>query len=339
MSEIFVPARIIYGKGSVNRVTFGSRNHSLLISDGGFIATRGFLSMIEDRLKRSSSRVSLISTADVHELYSRASELYFSDEYDCVTAIGSGEIIDCGMLLSKESGAYFTAIPFCSACAVTDFESEKYYEYRKSPDCIVLDPQLMHCAGSGTVACDGLSCLAFAFDALCENSDPIIHSMAFDGAAGILRNIIPAFRGNMEAMERLMYSMYLSAAAHRNTKSAERSLLTKTGSFFSRFGYPKTGIYAVCIPSVIEYSSEMLKDTLCQLARVLNIGHADDGKDASAAKMLDEIRKIQAVLSVPRSISGFGLDSEKYNAEKYGTDVPVDLLDLCYHGSFRFMKL
>lgn len=339
MPEIYMPSKIIYGKNSLNRLRFENHGHTLILSDGGFVQTRGFLSVVEEKCKRSCLRVSVLVNEDADELYSHASEIYFSDEFDSVTAIGGESVMDCAMLIAKESNSYFTAIPVCSPCAVTDFEGEKYYGYRRSPDCIVLDPQLMHCASSGTVAYGGMACLAFAFDSLCENSDPIIFSMAFNGAAGILRNIVGAFRGNMDAMERLMYSMYLSAAAHRNTKSAERSLMTKTGEFFAPFGYPKTSVYAVCIPSVIEYNSDMLGDVLSRLAAELNVSRSEDSRETSAVKMLDEIRKIQAVLSVPRSISGFGLDSEKYNAKKFGTDIPVDLLDLCYHGSFRFMKL
>lgn len=339
MSEIFMPSHIVYGKNSLDRLSFNRSEHTLLISDGGFISTRGFLSAVEDKLKRSSSKVSVIENSDVQELYSHASEIYFSDEYDSVIAIGGAQVIDCAMLISKESNAHFTAIPFCSACAVTDFDSEKYYEYRKSPDCIVLDPQLMHCASSGTVAYNGLACLAFGFDALCESSDPIIHSMAFDGAAGILRNIVSAFRGNMNAMERLMYAMYLCVAAHRNIRGAERSLISKTCNFFSQFGYPKTAVLAVCIPSILDFSSDMLKDTLSRLAFTLNVCYSDDSKETAAAKILDEVRKIQAILSVPRSISGFGMSSEDYNREKFSCGVPVDLLDLCFNGSFRFMKM
>ena len=125
MSEIFVPGRIIYGKNSLSGLRFGRHEHSLVLSDGGFTETRGFLSLVEDKCKRTSSKVSVLVNSNVQELYVHASEIYFSEEYDSITAVGNAETIDCAMLLSKESGAEFTAIPVCSACAATDFESER----------------------------------------------------------------------------------------------------------------------------------------------------------------------------------------------------------------------
>lgn len=339
MPQLLMPNEIIYGKNSLDKIRPSRREHTIIISDGGFLESRGFIHTAENRIKRVCARVSTIINGNVHELYRTAAENYFADEADCITAIGGASVIDCGMLLASESGAEFIAVPVSSACAMTDFENGKYFSYRHSPDCVVLDPNLMHCVSSGTVAYDGLACFAYAADALCESENQIIRSIASDAASGILRNIVPAFRGDMESLEKLMYAMYLAVAAHRNTRHADASLLTGLSEFFGGFGYPKTSVCAVCIPSVTEFASDVLGDELQRLSAVLGISHSDDSRDIAAAKMLDEIRRIQASLSVPRSISGFGLSSEDYNAGKSQSGVPSDLLDLCYYGSFKFVKL
>lgn len=339
MPQLLMPKEIIYGRNSIDKIRPARREHTIIISDGGFLESRGFIHAAENRIKRVSAKVSIIINDNADELYRMAAERYFADEADCIAAIGSASVIDCGMLLTHESGAEFIAVPVSSACAMTDFENGKYFDYLRSPDSVVLDPNLMHCVSSGTVAYDGLACFAYAADALCENENSIIRSIAFDAAAGILRNIVPAFRGDMDALERLMYAMYLAAAAHRNTKHADASLLTRVSEFFSRFGYSKSGVCAVCIPSVTEFASDVLSDELQRLSAALGISRSDDGREAAAAKMLDEIRRIQASLSVPRSISGFGLSTDDYNAEKRRSDVPADLLDLCFYGSFKFVKL
>lgn len=339
MPEILMPKRIVYGKNAADKLSLGQSEHTLILSDGGFLKSRGFLKNIERQVRRTAADVSIIINENVHDLYTEAAEVYFSREADRIIAVGGAGVIDCAMLLSNESNADFTAIPVSSACAMTDFENGRYFDYRKAPDCIVLDPSLMHCVNSAALAYDGLACLAYAMDALCENSNSIVYSIAFDGASGIIRNIIPSFRGNMEVLEKLMYSMYLCVAAHRNTSESDRSLFTRVSEFFSDFGYPKTSILAVCIPSVTEYESDLVNGILHDLSRALGISHSDDSRETAAAKMLDEIRRIQASLSIPRSISGFGLSSEKYNSCKNDADVPADLLDLCYHGSFKFMKL
>lgn len=334
-----MPKRIVYGKNSLDKIKTERHEHTVIITDGGFLESRGFIHTIESRVKKTSSQVHLLINSNPQELYHQTAELYFTDEIDSIVAIGGASVIDCGMLLSKESESEFIAVPAGSACGITDFENGRYYNYRNSPDCVILDPELMNCVGSGSIAYDGMCCLAYAMDSLSENSNSIIHTLAYDGAKGIIRNIIPAFRGNMYSLERLMYSMYLAVAAHRNTKHAESSLFTKTAEFFSDFGYSKTAVLAVCLPSIAEYEKEMLEKELFWLAVDNDIARTDDGKDFVTAKMLDELRSIQASLSIPRSISGFSLNTDDFNKEKLKSSVPTDLLDLCFNGSFKFVKM
>lgn len=339
MPELLMPKRIVYGKNSLNKIRTERHEHTVIISDGGFLESRGFIHKIDDKARKTSAKVSRIIDGNPQELYRQTAELHFADEIDSIIAVGGAGVIDCGMLLSGESGAEFIAVPAGAACGMTDFETGRYYEYRNSPDCVILDPQLMHCVSSGSVAYDGMCCLAYAMDSLSENSNPIIHSLAYDSAKGILRNIVPAFRGNMYSLERLMYSMYLGVAAHRNTAQTEKSLFTKTAEFFEQFGYSKSAVLAVCLPAIAEYEKEMLEKELFWLAVDSDVARSDDGKDFVTAKMLDELRSIQATLSIPRSISGFGLNIEDFNSKKYKSDVPADLLDLCFNGSFKFVKL
>lgn len=334
-----MPKKIIYGKNSLDKINTERREHTVIISDGGFLESRGFIHTAGSRLKKQSSKVSLIMNGNVHELYRQTAELHFADEIDSITAIGSAAVIDCGMLLSKESGAEFIAVPSGSACGMTDFETGKYYSYLHSPDCVILDPQLMHCTGSSSTAYDGLCCLAYAMDSLSENSNPIIHSLAYDAAKGILRNLSPAFRGNMYSLERLMYSMYLAVAAHRNTAQAETSLFTRTAEFFSQFGYSKHAVLAVCLPVIAEYEKDMLGKELFWLAVDSDVAHSDEEVSFVTAKMLDELRSIQASLGIPRSISGFGLSAGEYSRRRDDSEIPSDLLDLCYNGSFKFAKI
>lgn len=339
MPQILMPKKIIYGSNALDKIRPERFEHTIIISDGGFLESRGFIHSVQNRIKRIASHIDTVINPNIDELYRLAAEIHIADEIDCILAIGSAAVIDCGMILSNESGAEFIAVPVSAACGMTDFESGNYFDYRKSPDCIVLDPALMHCASSGTIAYDGLACLGYAIDALCQTDNSVIQSIAYNGAVGILRNIISAFRGNMDVLEKLMYSMYLAVAAHRNTDEASTSLLTGVCDFFSEYGYPRNSICAVCVPSIIEYESDLLKAPLAHMAEELNVSYPHDSTDTAAAKMLDEIRRIQAALSVSRSVSGFGLSLSDYNAKKSDSGVPSDLLDLCFHGSFKFVRL
>lgn len=338
MPQLLMPKKLIYGKKALEKIRPERFEHTIVISNGGFLEARGFLHCIESRLKRTASRISRVINDNAEEAYRLAFEIHLAEEIDCIIAVGSSEIIDCGMLLSKESGAEFIAVPVCSACGMTDFESGSYFEYCKSPDCLVLEPSLMHCVSSATIAYDGFACLAYAFDAMCHDSNSIIDAISYNGAVGIIKNIIPAFRGNMDIMEKLMYSMYLAVAAHRNTPDVRTSLLSEACNFFSDFGYSKNSICAVCLPSVLEYETDILKDSLARMANDLGLCYTHDSKELASAKMLDEIRSIQASLGIMRSISGFGMDFEEFNDLKLNRNVPTDLLDLCFNGSFKFVR-
>lgn len=339
MPQLLMPGRIIYGAKALDKIHPKRLEHTVIISDGGFLESRGFIHQVENRVKRLSAKIDTIINGNRDELYRLAAEIHMADEIDCIISIGGGGIIDCGMLLSEESGAEFIAIPVSAACGMTDFESGKYFDYRKSPDCVVLDPALMHCVSSGMLAYDGFACLGYAFDCLCSTNNPVIQSIAYNGASGIIRNIIPAFRGNMDILEKLMYSMYLAVAAHRNTAESKVSLATGVSEFFGNFGYSKNSVLAVCVPSLIEFNTDVLQDILVRLADDLNLSVMNESREGAAVRMLDEIRKTQAALGIPRSISGFGLGSDGFNGSKSASGLPADLLDLCYYGSFKFVKL
>lgn len=339
MPEIHLPKQIIFGKNQINEFSPDGCEHAIIICDSDIIQNRGFLEKIKIQGTKIISHVSIVVNSNVHELYKHASDTFFEKDVELIIAAGSGSAIDCGMLLSHQSKASFTAIPCCSACAMTDFEHDDYYSYRHSPDTIILDPSIISCIPSATVAYDALACLAFAVDALKEPDNIITKSFAIDGANGILKNIIPACRGNITALERLLYSMYFAVVAHRNAVDPERSELSRVSKFFAAFGYPRSSVCSVIVPEIADCNKAVLKDSLYEIALKSGIANGYDYPEFAVEKLIEQIRKIQALLRVPRSISGFGLNENEYRNKKSSTNVADDLLDLCYYGSFKFVKL
>ncbi|MBR6531877.1 MAG: iron-containing alcohol dehydrogenase [Clostridia bacterium] len=339
MPEIHLPGKIIFGKDKVNDFHPESCEHAILICDSEMLQNRGFLETIKSKSTKMISHVSVAVNYDVHKLYAEASEMFFENEADMIIAAGSSAAIDCGMLLSYESKAKFTAIPCCGSCAMTDFESGRYYTYRHSPDTIILDPSIIRCVPSGMIAYDGMACLSYAIDTLKNTDNIITRQFAVNGAVGILKNIIPAYRGNIAALEQLMYAMYFAVVAHRNGADPEASVMSRTSEFFAGFGYPRSSVCALIIPNIMEEEYTFLKNSLFEIAVKSDIAHADDYPDFAVSKLIDKVRKTQACLGIPRSISGFGLNENEYRNKKSSTNVSDDLLDLCYYGSFKFMKL
>ena len=339
MPEIYLPEKIIFERNVLDKFSPEEAERAILISDSEILKNRGTLDKLLNKSMRMISQVNLIVNTNVYELYRQAAEIFYSGEIDLIVAIGSSAVIDCGMLLSHQSRAKFTAIPCCSACSMTDFEADRYHHYRHSPNTVILDPALTECLPSGMIAYDAMSSFAYAVDTVASNDNIIVRNLAIHGAVEIYRNIIPAYRGNITAIEKLLYAMYFAVAAHRNFAEAGNSYLNRVSSFFSEFGYSKSSVCALVFPNIAEYDENLFRNGLFETAKAVGIAKDDDDPYYANTELIDRMRKLQASVGIPRAVSGFNLTENAYQSRKIHSNIPDTLLDLCYYGSFKFMKL
>lgn len=339
MPEIYLPEKIIFKKNVLNEFSPDVCNHALLICDSESMQNSGAVEMLKNKSTMIISHVSVVVNKNINVLYNEASDIFIDNEAELVIATGSGAAIDCGMLLSYQSGAKFTAIPCGCASALTDFDGTDYYTYRHSPNTLILDPSLIEKVPSGEIAYGGLASLAYAIDALGYSDNVIVRSLALHGAVGILKNIIPAYRGDIKALDGLMYSMYFAVASHRNAKSVHKSLLNRTAGFFSALGFSKDSVCAVILPEILEAEKDKLNSGLAEISLSVNLARHTDTEQTAAALLTEKIRHIAASLGIPRAVSGFGLTPLEFQKAKLLSDLPEDILELCYYGSFKFMKL
>lgn len=339
MPEIYLPEKIIFKKNVLNEFAPDACNHALLICDSESMQNSGMIEMLKNKSTKIISHVSAVVNTNIYDLYNNAADIFIGNEAELIIATGSGAAIDCGMLLSHESGAKFTAIPCGCASALTDFETAEYYTYRHSPNTLILDPSLIEKIPSGEIAYGGFAGLAYAIDALGYSENVIVRSLAMHGAVGILKNIIPAYRGDMKALEGLMYSMYFSVSSHRNAKTVDKSLLSRTASFFSNLGFSKASVCAVILPEILEAESRLFNSALAEISVTLNIAHHTDTEQLASLLLTEKIRRLAASLTIPRAISGFGLSPLDFQKAKLQSDLPEDILETCYYGSFKFMKM
>lgn len=339
MPEIYLPQKIIFERNALARFSSGRAEKVLIVCDSSVMLDRMIPEFIKSKCLKTSSDVQTVFNPNIHELYNLASEAFFSNEADLIVALGNAGAIDCGMLLSHESGAEFTAIPCCCASSMTDFENNSYYSYRHSPSTLILDPKLIEFMPSVTVAYDALAAFAYSIDTLASTDNIITRSLAIHGAIGIFKSIISACRGDIASLEKLMYSMYFAVASHRNAKETEKSYLSRVSSFFADFGYSKSSVCALIIPNIMEYEENTIRNDLFEIAKAAGIARDEDEPSFAVVRLIDETRRIQAQLGIPRSVSGFNLSEQAYNTRRIQSELPDDLLDLCYYGSFKFMKL
>ena len=335
MPEITLPQKIIFGDNSMIKYADQCNFESvLIISDGGIPENLGLINEFCDSISKHIPIVKYITESNFEKLIDDATKTISNDETDRIIAIGSATLIDCAALLSYQCGVKFSAIPYLSACAATDFSEANYAVYRKMPTEVVLDPNFASFMPSAAIAYDSFSCFAYAVDSLLygnnQNASPALTS-----AADILNNSVGAYRGNRKLIQKLQYSMYTSVLTFYNTFSASTPLKDIT-SFFSLLGVSSQVSAAICIPEIMDYYRSELPPELCKAVGLYRSGESFTD---SIDRLIARVRSVQASLGIPRNIHAICTDTEIYKAFCENSHVPGELLDLCYNGSFRFMKL
>lgn len=336
MPEIFLPQKICFGDNSIEKFVQTDFDSVLIVSDSDEPNKSKFATKIKECFSDRIPKAELIIDSDSRSLYERAINYISENVTDRIVAIGSARLIDTAMLVSYQSGVGFAAVPFFSSCAMTDFDEIKYTSYCTSPIETVLDPELAMHIDSGTIAYDSMSCFAYALDTLLCQSSNVVCSVALSSAAEILNNAVGAYRGNFKSICKLQYAMYFAVLAHRSIADSDSTPLNGITEFFNLLGISKQTAAAICIPELAEYYRDSIPP---ELARRTGLFRSGEDGIYSVDRLIDRIRRIQAALNIPRSVSSICRNDEEFRAFVENSHLPSELLDLCYYGSFKFMKL
>lgn len=336
MSEIFLPQKIIYGDNSVKKFAHGGFEHVLMLSDKSEPTYESLLESIRAELCKKIPCVECIVESNLTDLRSQAISYISHSQPERLVAVGTAELIDAAMLISYQTGVEFTAVPLFSSCAMTDFDEAEYRNYRKSPCETVLDTEFVKYVNSDTAAYDAFSCFAYAVDSLISCENTVVFSLALMSAADILNNAVGAYRGNYKAIQKLMYSMYYAVLAHRNMLSLSASVIDDVTSFFARLGVSKQTAAAICIPEIMDYHRS---DIFAEIARATGLCRSNEALSDTVDRLIERVRTVRAALNIPRSISAICPDRTAFNAFCENSHLPRELLELCYNGSFKLMKL
>ena len=336
MPEIFLPQSIAFGNDSLKSLRSKLNDSVLVISDSTDFQNTEFYNSSSQACLKMIPQDSIVVNQNIAELYDTSIKFISDKSPQNIIGIGKSETIDCAMLLSYQSGIDFTAIPYGCACGMTDFKGTEYTEYKKSPSSVILNAKLIFKLGSGAVAYDSLACFSYAIDTLISCNNNIIYDMAINGAVGILNTVVPSFRGDVVALEKLMYHMYYCVVAHRNTANADNSVLNSITKFFAQFGYPKQSIAALCIPNIMEHYICAPFAEIMRKSSFINYAESDED---CALNLIEKVRNLQASMSIPRSVRAYGANESLYNELAKKSKIQRDLLDKCFYGSFKFAKL
>ena len=336
MPEISLPQKVFFGDGAARKFARSYYENILILSDAETVKQTESLGYIQDMLGERTPNIKLLVSKDFDELYEKSIKYISENDPDRIVAVGSVWLMDAAMFISYQSGVDFAAVPYFSSCSMTDFPEADYRTYRLSPVEVVLDPDLAMQITSGTVAYDAISCFAYAAEAIISCGNDVIASLALSSAASIINHSVGAYRGNFKSIARLQYAMYCAVLAYRNSAYCGNSTLDEITSFFSKLGVKKQTAAAICVPDYLEHNR---CDALGELARRVGLFRSGEDISFSIDRLIERLRRIQASLNIPRSINAICSDRELYSAFCENTHLPSELLDTCFYGNFKFMKL
>ncbi len=336
MPEISLPQKVFFGDGAARKFAQSYYENILILSDAETVKQTESLGYIQDMLGERTPNIKLLVSKDFDELYEKSIKYISENNPDRIVAVGSAWLMDAAMFISYQSGGDFAAVPYFSSCSMTDFPEADYRTYRLSPAEVVLDPDLAMQITSGTVAYDAMSCFAYAADAVISCDNDVIASLALSSAASIINHAVGAYRGNFKSIARLQYAMYCTVLAYRNSADCGSSTLDEITSFFAKLGVKKQTAAAICVPDYLEHNR---CDSLGELSRRVGLFRSGEDISFSIDRLIERLRRIQASLNIPRSINAICSDRELYSAFCENTHLPSELLDTCFYGNFKFMKL
>ena len=245
---------------------------------------------------------------------------------DIIIAVGSAAVIDCVSELCTKYKIKYIAAP-----------SSLLYCIKTMPQTVVLDTHMIKCVNSVSIAYDSMAAFSLACEAMYDDNNQIVHLSGLQSACDILQNIVPAFRGEINSLEKIMYSMFIASISYMNAANNKDSLFEQVIDFFSAFGFSKSSVSALCIPDILECSGRIHE--LAELSIKLGNTKISDNEEYSAEKIIEKIRSTQAIIGIPRSMKAFGISESEYIKKAEKNKSIREITDLCYYGSFRFAKL
>lgn len=337
MSVFNFPQKIYSGIDSTEKIFDKDYESVLIISDGILSHRSGTLLKLKRKFDSTFTRCEIIISEKADELFDNAKRYAESHLPEAIIAIGDGKTLDCGCAVSKLCDIPFVCVVETLPSALTEFDTLDLFLYKNSPDICILDPVFITNSDSAKTAYEalGTACLALECATLCKSR--YIKSLALKSFCEIYKNILPAYRGEISARENLCYAMYTAHTAFLNSfEYSWESISFRISSFFSKWNSEKISSLAVCITSISEYLYENNPEDFSIIAKTLQLTPL---KEIASSFLIEEIRRIQATLSIPFALRNFMINEEEFlKSCSELSEEDRDIAGRCFYGSATFIK-
>ena len=344
-----VPQNIEFGVGSLKKLpeilNESKSEHVFLISDEG-LAKLGVVKKVQDIVEadglKCTTYLGVVPNPTV-DVVNESTKCYKESGATSIIALGGGSSMDVakatgvlatyGGKITDYEGLYkvpgtivpIIAIPTTAgtgsevtASAVVTDEKRNYkmsvISYEMLPKYAVLDPQLIMTAPASIAASCGVDALIHALEAYVSNfASPFTDAMAEKAMELIGANIrrFVANRQDEEAACAMMTGSTFAGMAFAWAKLGNVHAMSHPVSAY--FHVPHGVANAVLLPTVIEYNA--LSDH-GRYEKIYNFirEKKEPAKDFKPQMLIDEIKKLNADLGIPQSLSEVGVTEDKIEA-------------------------
>jgi alcohol dehydrogenase len=343
-----IPQTVEFGVGSLNKLPAilkeNNLDHVFLISDKGMEAI-GVVKKVKDIIEAGGIKCTTYLDVQPNPpitVVEEAAAKYKECGASSIVALGGGSPIDVSKavgLLAKFGGKILDyegignvpgpivpmiAIPttagtgseVTASCVITDEENNYKFSvisYELLPKYAILDPELIMTAPASIAAACGVDALVHAMEAyLSTFASPFSDSMA-EKAMELIGGNLRKFVANRKDKEAACAMMSGSTFAGISFAWARLGNVHAMSHPVSAYFHVAHGVAnAVLLPTIVEYNKLADKGRYEVIYNYIHDG--DKAVDFKPEMLVEEIKKMNAELGIPRSLSEVGVKADKIEA-------------------------
>ncbi|MFK9095275.1 iron-containing alcohol dehydrogenase [Bacillus salipaludis] len=194
------------------------------------------------------------------------------------------------------------------AAVVSNSETHEKYAIMDTsliPHYAVLDPLLIVKLPPHITAATGIDALTHAVEAYIGKSNTKETTQySKDAVTLIFQNLYESYINgtNIQARTNMQKAAYLAGMAFTRAYVGYVHAIAHTlGGFYS---VPHGLANAIILPYVLEYYGESVHKSLAELAELVGIGEGADTTEQKAVKFIEEIKKLNESMAIPKKVSG-----------------------------------
>ena len=344
--EFFIPQNIMVGAGTMAKLPECAKklggSHAMLIS-GPTLQKMGIVDKAADYLKEAGMKVDIFTDVEANPSVTtveKATEAFKEAGADFIVALGGGSPMDVakavgvtakfGGSITEYEGAHkvpgkiipLIAIPTTAgtgsevtAFSVITDHSRDYkltvFSYELFPSYAILDPELLTSAPASVAAACGIDAFIHAEEAYVSTAaSPFSDAMAEKAMELIGKNIrrFVARRTDLEAAEAMLTGSLFAGIAFSFARLGNVHAMSHPVSAFFNVAHGVAN--AVLLPVIAEYNALADHGRYEKIYNYIS-EEKEPVKDFKPEMLVEEIKKLNASLGIPKTLSEVGVTEDK----------------------------